>query len=185
LKKIFAAISTILGLITFVLLIISLIQKGKGVSFATFFLWAILSAINAVSTIKRRGNYLLPATYTFGNLVVALVLLFEERYGWGGFEWITLFLVALCMIIYRYSTLRKAIVASTLATVIASLPQLKISFETPWEVSIPIWSGFLLANIFSVLAGKEWTIQERFYSFGRSINCGLIIVLAIIKLMWP
>ena len=46
--------------------------------------------------------------------------------------------------------------------------------------SFPVYIIFLTANVLSFVAGKDWTIQERFYS-GCTVFLCLVIVLFSIR----
>lgn len=143
-------------------------------NFATWILWVALDAIALVSILIQGGNYLLLVFYCFGGTTVCIALLCARLLRWTQFESFILFLVIVCLVVWAVSGSRWATIASTLAVVISGAPQIKDSWIQPDKKTGYIYLGYVLANGFSFLGGKAWTIEERFYP-GMSVLLCLAI----------
>jgi len=145
-------------------------------------LWSTLDGISAGTIIAQHGNYLLPLAYTIGSGIATFCILKSKQVVWTWFESFVTFLVLVCLAIWALSGSKTATVASTLAMVIAGIPQLIETARKPWETPILIYLGYFTANSLSVFGGKDWLIQERFYPSSAAIYCFFIVILAMRKL---
>lgn len=133
--------------------------------------------IALISIILQKGNYVLIIIYcTCGSLVV-LSLLFKRLFKWTKFETFVLMLVIICLVIWSLSGSRWATIASTIAVVISGCPQIRDSWREPDKTAGLIYTGYVIANGFSFLGGKAWTIEDRFYPGMMTLLC-LTIALA-------
>jgi hypothetical protein len=178
-KYIFKFLSGFVGVITFIPLIWILFHGGSGASFASFIFWAIIVGIATIVTFKEKGNYVFPLALTLGNLATALTLLVTQQFFWGIIEWVTLVLVLICLTVWIVGNRTITLIVSTIAISLGGIPQLFLAWNHPTDISIPVWSGFLIASIFGVMAGKNWTIKERLYPVARLILYALVIILAL------
>ncbi len=160
----FALASAVLALALYVPATINIWRGTLKQSLATFVLWGILDGINAVSTFLADGNYLLPAAYTFGCTWVIVAIIKARIFAWSSFETICTGLVVVCMIAWALLGNEAAIVASTIAVIIAGLPQLRLTIEEPESAAPLLYLGFVAANGLGVLAGTDWSIEQRFYT---------------------
>lgn len=170
------------GLLAFLLYIplIRGILNGKvKQNFAAWFLWVSLDTILLVSTIIEKGNFLLLVFYVIGGSLVTASLLYKKLFKWTWFEWFILALVIICLVVWNMSGSKTAIVASTLAVFIAGVPQIVESWIKPDRQSGLIYMGYVVANFLSLLGGKGWTIEERFYPATCVVLCGLIAIAAL------
>jgi len=167
-------IGGILGLFAFLLLIIALLRTKTEQSFAAFFLWALLDTIATVTTIIEGGNYWLALSNAIGSAAITAILVAKKQVSWSWVESMTAFLVVVCLVIWYTSGERAGIVASSLAVVIASIPQMVDTFKKPEATPSLVYSVFLISNILSVMGGKEWTIEERFYQCCGVFLCTVI-----------
>ncbi len=179
-KQKLALVSGVLGIGNYVVLIITLLKTNASVSFATFLLWAALALIVTINTMLVKGNYALPLGYLLGAIATTFILLCKKQYGWSTVEWFTLVLVAACIIVWLTSGPGPAIIACSTAAFIAGVPQLKTAWDAPHSIAIPIWIGFLLANILACFAGKDWSAKERLYSGSAAVYCALVIGFALL-----
>ena len=69
-----------------------------------------------------------------------------------------------------------ATISSTLAVVIAGLPQIKDSWKKPDRPTSFIYLGYTVVNTLFFFGGKTWSIEERFYP-GCMIGLCLVITL--------
>ncbi len=170
------------GLLAFLLYVplIRGIMRGEvKQSVAAWMLWVFLDAIAMVSTIIERGNFLLLVFYVIGGSFVIASLLYKKLFKWTWFEWLILALVIICLVVWKMSGSRTAIVASTLAVFIAGVPQIVESWRKPDKQTGYIYIGYVVANFLSLMGGKGWLIEERFYPGVCVILCGLIAAAAL------
>ncbi len=176
--NIFRLLSGFFLIVAFVLLIWSLLRGSSGTSFATFAFWTLIVGINAVATIKEKGNFIFPLVLTLGNLGVSIALLVTGQFWWGLTEWVILIFVLVSIGVWITSSGTLTIIVSTIAITLGSIPQLVLAWNNPSSILIHFWTILLVASIFGVLAGKEWSIKERLYSVARLLIYASVIILA-------
>lgn len=167
------------GLLAFLLyipLIWGILKGEVRQSFATWILWVALDSIALVSTILEDGNFLLLVFYTIGGTLVTASLVYKKLFKWTWFEWSVLVMVIICLVVWRVSGSTAAIVASTLAVFIAGTPQIVDSWLNPDKQTGYIYIGYVIANFLSLMGGKSWSIEERFYPGVCVILCGMIAI---------
>lgn len=184
-------ISTLLSVASAVLAVILYtrvcyeIYRGKGeYNLASWALWASIEVILTAALIAQQGNYLLVLTFTLGTTISAgfIARFGRSRVIWGKFELLVTLLVLTCLIIWYQSGPKVATIAATIAVFVAGLPQVKEAWEKPQEQSTWVYLGFALANLISVISGKEWSIEERLFSSVSGLYCLLIVMLSLRKL---
>ncbi len=168
-----------LGLVAFGLLIIALFRQSTEQSFAAFFLWAMLDVIATVTTIIQHGNYWLALSNAIGSTIITLLLVKKKQVSWSWVESMTAFLVVVCLVIWYTAGERAGIIASSLAVVIASIPQMVDTYKKPEATPTFVYVTFLVANILSVMGGTSWTIEERFYQCCGVFLCTVIVLFSL------
>lgn len=158
--KIAGGVGTLLLFIPMAMQILK--DDGAGQSFATWILWAAMDSILAASTIIRHGNFFLPLGFAIGGVAMTILLLSKRRYSWALLDTIILALVVGCIITWEIGGARTAIVASTLATSIATIPGLIELWRNPQRVVGNIWGAYAITNFLAFLGGTAMTIEERF-----------------------
>lgn len=167
-------IGGIIGLAAFLILIFALLRTDREQSFAAFFLWALLDGIATVTTIIQHGNYWLALANAVGSAAITIILIGKKQISWSWIETMTALLVVVCLVVWYTSGERAGIVASSLAVVIASVPQMVETFKKPEATPTLVYTIFLVGNILSVVGGKDWSIEERFYQC-----CGVFLCVVI------
>jgi uncharacterized membrane protein len=180
--NVYAWSGSILAILTYFPFWHQILKKKVSQNFITWMLWCILDVIAAVSIIFQRGNFFLPAAYTAGGLVVVLCIIKTgNRAFWSRFDTLVSFLVAVCMIIWYFSGDKMATVASGIAGVIAAFPQTRDAWKKPQEMPFLVYVSYLIANILSVAGGKNWSVEERFYSMACTALCAVMIIFTVRK----
>lgn len=169
-------LSGAIGIVAYVLLIIALLHTKTEQSFAAFLLWALLDLIAAVTTILADGNYGMALANAIGSTVITVLLIIKKQVSWSWVESMTATLVVICLIVWYAAGEKAGIIASSLAVVIASVPQMVDTYKKPEATPTLIYLVFLTAYIVSLIAGKAWTIEERFYPC-CSIFLSVVIVI--------
>jgi hypothetical protein len=166
----------VIGLVAYVVLIVALVRTTTEQSFAAFLLWALLDLIATVTTIIEQGNYWLALSNAIGSTVITLILIRKKQVSWSRVETMTALLVVVCLVVWYTAGEQAGIIASSLAVVIASVPQMVDTWKKPEATPALAYLIFITANIVSFLAGKEWTIEERFYQACGIFLCAGILV---------
>lgn len=162
--------------ITYIFLCYLLLRGGVVQNLTSWILWAILDVILAAAVIYQGGNWPFIVTYVLGCLAVASVIYKTSIIKWTWYEYLVTFLVFLCMMVWAISGAETATIAGTVAVIIAGIPQLIDVWRKPEENSVFIYSGFFIGNIFSTAAGKDWSIEERFYPASMVVFCFFYVI---------
>jgi hypothetical protein len=169
----------IIGLVAYAFLIISLRRTSTQQSFAAFLLWALLDIIATVTTIIEGGNYWLALSNAIGSTVITILLIAKKQVAWSWVESMTSVLVVVCLVVWYTSGEIAGIIASSLAVVVASVPQMVDTFRKPESTPTFVYVIFIIANIISLIGGNGWTIEERFYQVCGIFLCAVIIAFSL------
>jgi len=170
-------IAGIICFAAYIPLIVGIVKNKVEQSFAAFLLWAMLDSIATATTILQDGNFWLPLGYAVGSGVIALLLVAKKQVSWSWIETMTFLLVIICILVWYTSGEQAGIVSSSLAVVIASFPQMVETYKKPIATPVGPYVIFLVANILSFMAGKSWSIEERFYPACAVFLCMVILLL--------
>lgn len=164
----------VISFVAYALLIIALTRKAVEQSFAAFLLWAMLDLIATITTIIEGGNYWLALSNAIGSTVITVLLIRKKQISWTWVESMTAALVVICLVIWYTTGEQAGIIASSLAVVAASIPQMVDTFKKPEATPTRAYLVFLIANIISFAGGESWTVEERFYQ-----GCGIFLCVVI------
>lgn len=177
--KYFVLLSGLLGALAYIPLWKPIIRRNANQNFPTWALWAVLDAVATASIISRGGNFLLPATYTLGSAVTAIIVLrFCGKPSWTWFETMITVMVVICLGVWYVSGDRIATIASVTALLIASIPQVKDVWKCPAGTPTLPYAIWSLANLVSLWGGKNWSVEERLYPVIAFIICSAIAALS-------
>lgn len=169
------------GVLAYILLIRALLRTSTEQSFAAFLLWALLDLIATITTILSGGNYWLALANAVGSTTITVLLIYKKQVSWSWVESMTSVLVVICLLVWYVSGEVAGIIASSIAVVIASVPQMVDTYRKPEATPVPAYLTFLTANIVALIGGKAWTIEERFYACCGIFLCSVILVFALRK----
>lgn len=163
-RTIFITASIVIGIIPQLMVMWGLYKKTMKLSFSTYFIWFLLNLIICIASIIEHGNYFLSLTYVSLNLIVAsMILFYEKKVSFPAWEKFVILLCFVCMVIWYLTGGVYAIIAGATASFIAGIPQFVVVYRNPHLTSALVWLLGTLAPLFSVFAGREWSIVERFY----------------------
>jgi hypothetical protein len=168
-----------ISIVAYILLIAALLRTKTEQSFAAFLLWALLDGIATITTILEHGNYWLALSNAIGSTVITLLLIYKKQVRWSWIESLTAVLVVICLIIWYTAGEQAGIIASSLAVVIASVPQMVDTYKKPEATPLGVYLVFLSANIIALISGTAWTIEERFYACCGIFLCSVIVLFAL------
>jgi hypothetical protein len=174
-------LSGMIGILAYGLLIRALLHTSTEQSFAAFLLWALLDLIATITTMLAGGNYWLALANVAGSTAVTLVLIYRKQVSWSWVESTTSVLVIICLAAWYISGERAGIIASSLAVVIASVPQMVDTWRKPDATPLVVYLVFLTANIVALIGGRAWTIEERFYACCGIFLCSVIVLFSLRK----
>ncbi len=174
----YALIGAVIAVLAYIPLTVNVWQRKITQNFATYALWGALDTIAAATIFLTNGNFLLPAMYSILSFSVLVAILRARTFSWTWFETLTSALVIVCIIIWAVSGDRAATIASAIAVAIASIPQLVDFWKKPREAPLLTYVAFTAANGISILAGKDWSVEERFYPTVCTIATTLFIFAA-------
>jgi hypothetical protein len=170
-----------IGLVAFALLIVALFRSNTEQSFAAFLLWALLDIIATITTIIEGGNHWLALSNAIGSVAIALILVVKRQVSWTWVESMTAILVVLCLIAWYTLGGEAGIIAASLANLIAAIPQMVDTYKKPDSTPSLPYAVFFVGNAVSLLAGKSWSIEERFYQSTSIILTILILLFSLRK----
>jgi hypothetical protein len=171
-------VAGIVGFCAYIPLIVGILKDTAKQSFAAFFLWTLLDAIATITTFLADGNYGLPLSNVVGSSAMVVLLIVKRQMSWSWIENMTAMLVFICLAVWYTAGEEAGIIASSLAVLMASIPQMAETYKTPQRTPVFPYLIFLTANILSFIAGQSWTIEERFYAGCSIFLCVVIIALA-------
>lgn len=170
-----------IGILAYIILIVGIVKTKMEQSFAAFLLWAMLDLIATITSILEHGNFWLPLSNVAGSAVITILLVTKKQVSWSRVETMTSILVAICLLVWMMAGEKAGIIASSLAVVIASIPQMKETYDKPEATPASAYIVFLMGNLVSFFAGRAWSIEERFYSACSAFLCLVIVVFAFRK----
>jgi hypothetical protein len=136
----------------------------------------MIDTIATITTYLEDGNFWLALGNAIGSSTMALLLALKAQVNWSWIETMITALVIVCLTVWYTAGEQAGIVASSLAVVLASVPQMVETYNKPWATPAGAYIIFLTANIISFIAGKSWTIEERFYSGCSIFLCAVIVL---------
>lgn len=175
-------IAGVIGIFAYIVLGFKIWRTKIEQSFVAFMLWAMLDTIATTTTILEGGNYWLPLGNAVGASCVTFLLVFK-KIAWSWIETMTAILVIVCLITWYVAGGAAGIIASSLAMVIAGIPQMVDTYNKPWVTPTGIYVTFTIANVLSFIAGKAWTIEERFYPACAVFLCLMIVIFSMRKVL--
>ncbi|MEJ1238587.1 hypothetical protein WBG78_10670 [Chryseolinea sp. T2] len=179
--KLFQLLAGIVGFCAYIPLTIAILRGTARQSFAAFFLWGLLDAIAMISAILQNGNYWLAASNVAGAFFIAALLLYKKQFEWSPTETLTCLLVIVCLIIWYTSGNTGAIVASSVAVVMAGIPQMAHTMRQPQHTPVRVYLIWISANTISLFSARAWSIDEAFYAICGIVLCAVILGIALLK----
>lgn len=164
----------IMAAISYTYMVIGVINStGEGMSFSTFSLWSTLAWITTVNLWMQKIDARLVIVYAIGSGTTALTLLSKGKVQWNQFDTIVAILVAICLIIWKTSGPKWALISMVAAGLIAAMPFTVATWNHPEQSPVVANFGFLLANLFTFIGAKQF--GDKLYSGVNVLLCGLLV----------
>jgi len=174
-KEIFQPLSGVIEIIAYFLIGLGILKSGVKQSFAAFMLWGMLDIIATITTIIEQGNYWLALSNAVGATAVCILLGLKKQISWTWVELFTATLVVVCLGVWIITGEIFGLISSSIAVVIAAVPQMVETYKKPASTPTRAYVVFLIANVVSLFAGRSWSIEERFYP-----ACGVFLTVVIL-----
>ncbi len=174
-------LAAVIGFSANIPLIIGILRGTVKQSIATFILWAVLDTIAATTIFLQDGSWLLSAGYATSAILVATTLWIKKQRKWSADENWTTALVITCLICWYVIGPAAGTITSSLSVVIASWPQMKMTYKDPNTTPSGTYLWFEIANLIGLYAGKGWTVEERMYPMSVVFLTGVLLVLSLRK----
>jgi hypothetical protein len=181
-KLIFAITSALLGIISFFPYAKD-IFRGKTQPHAfTWLIWSITQG-TAVAALWYGGGGIGALGLTVGTLFVFLVFLFSLRFGTKNIRKIDAVILCGALLAvalwWRLHNPLFAVILVTIIDVFGYIPTFRKTFEEPWSETVIAWVGFLVANVFSLLALQEYNLLTMSYVVSISLANLSVVILAL------
>jgi hypothetical protein len=176
-KNTVANTSVAVGGFGYLYLIVALIRSsGEGLSLTTFALLSALAWITSLTMLKQKANPAVPMIFGLGATITTITLLIKGRYGWSNFDTLIAALVVACIVLWLTSGPKLALIMSIVASAIAFIPFIALTWKSPGTSPIIPNTCFLLANILAFASAKTWTLEDRLYSSVNIVLCSALVI---------
>jgi len=146
----------------------------------TWILWFLLDVVVMLSIIAS-GNKRpwLAMSFVFGAFSVSLILISKGMWKWGLVETLAVSGCVFSLIVWKAIGPKAAIIASTMAMLIAGLPATYDAWMFPNPASWWLWTGVAFGGLLNIFGAKGWTIQDSFLPIGSFLYNILMTVLVL------
>lgn len=153
----------IFSAITIIAFAVYLATNNVSQNIASWIMWTILDTLILLSSLAA-GNKKpwLAIGFTFGASLVTIIILTKGMWHWGTVETISAIGAGIATICWLKLGPRSAIIASTIAMIVAGIPSIHDAWVQPNPVSWWLWGGVAFSCVLSCYGAKSWTIEERF-----------------------
>ena len=177
--NIYQKISTAVALCLYLPLSYQILKGQVKQNFATWILWGLLDGVVAASLYAQSGNWHLPAAYVCGCTLVLVCMFRATTFEWSNFETFICVLVGMCIVGWYFSGPWMATVLASISMALATLPQIKQAFDSPEEMPLGTYVGYVFVNVMSTIGGKNWSVEERLYSGICAVLTIVIVICAL------
>lgn len=126
--------------------------------------------------LKQGANCLVPAVFWVGSTATTITLLVKGRYGWTSFDTFIAVLVLACLVVWFKSGPRRALIMSVIASTIAAVPFVVMTWKDPRSSLIVVNIVFLIGNALALIGAKAWTVEDRLYAVVNVATCSALVI---------
>ena len=147
----------------------------------SWIMWAVLDSIILIGCFAA-GNKQpwIPAGFVLGACLVTIILLMKGVWRWDTIETISAIGIAIALVCWWKLGAKFAIVASTIATVIAGIPAMHDAWLQPNHASWWLWSGITFGCTFSLYGVKKWSIEDHLFPCSTFVF-GVIMTILVLR----
>lgn len=187
LRDFFGKVAGLMAFIAFIPYILSIIRRETRPSITTWWIWAVLGAMELSSyhSLEAKFSIWAPVAYALGPFVVAIISL---KYGeWSRDKWELLLNIACFMgaavgvIVWWKFTAEVAMFTFLIMDLAAALPTLKKSQRNPEEEDIFAWLITLSGGLLNLVAIESWDFAKAGYPVYVVIIYVAVVILLLRK----
>lgn len=156
------AVAGFLSILCFLPYILTILQGKTKPNRATWWIWAILSAVISASYYSTGANNTiwLPVCGGIGQLIIAILSLKYGEGGWNRFDRLCLLGVGISLLLWwQFNSPLIALLFNILIDFLGALPTIKKSYYEPQTENLLTWSLYLIASIINLFAIDYWSFQ--------------------------
>jgi hypothetical protein len=152
-------------------------QEDKSQTAFTWTLYLILDCITMFTCKMEKGAYIMLFGFAIGSLVMAVILLYQRRFGWTLLETITIILIVICVSFWQISGSYWAIRFSIAAESIVGIYLIIKTFKNPVvEYNFMGYVSFLIVSVLALFAAKNFSIPQIGFPFCETVLNVIILV---------
>ncbi len=130
----------------------------------SWMMWTVLDCIILINCfVAGNKRPWLPAGFVLGAFLVTIILIMKGSWRWDTIETISAIGIVIALACWWKLGPRSAIIASTLATVIAGIPAMHDAWVLPEPTSWWLWSGIAFGSALSCWGAKKWSVEDRLF----------------------
>ncbi len=162
------------------------IYKGirKGVSrpsFCTWILWTLLNITTLISLVFQHAPYVVAVIYAIGTAIIAGVVFFMGEFSWKPGDTFITIVIATCISILLGGSPYTAVIAGSLASIIAGIPEIVLVIKNPKNASRLAAILFIGANTTATIFTQEKTFINLIFPLSWITYWGIIFLLSLRK----
>lgn len=140
-------------------------RNNHGQTATTWLLYTFLDGILSVTMFIENGNYQMPLGFTFGSIIMTIILIYQGKVDWSIIETIITFLVLICVALWVFGGPMLTIIFGIFSQSIVGLYLIYRTFLKP-EIKYNLISYllFLASAIYSLLIAENSDIEEIGYA---------------------
>ena len=159
--------------------ILSILRKETKPNRASWIIWAIVSAIIALSYREAGASYafLAPIGYVIGSTIVFILSIRHGVGGWTPFDRKCLIGAAISLVVWRiFNSPMSALLINLFINFLGTLPTLRKVWYQPETENKVAWSLYSLGSIVNLFAVENWTFSMAVYPVSMIFLIGMVTV---------
>ena len=159
--------------------ILSILRKKTKPNRASWIIWAIVSAIIALSYREAGASYafLAPVGYVIGSTLVVLLSIRHGVGGWTPFDRKCIIGAAISLVLWRiFDSPMSALLINLFINLLGTLPTARKAWYQPETESKVAWSLYSLGSIVNLFAVENWTFSMAVYPVSMIFLIGMVTV---------
>ena len=169
----------IISLAAYAPYILSILRKKTKPNRASWIIWAIVSAIIALSYREAGASYafLAPVGYVIGSTLVVILSIRHGVGGWTPFDRKCLIGAAISLVVWRiFNSPMSALLINLFINLLGTLPTAKKAWYQPETEDKVFWSLVSLGSIVNLFAVENWTFSMAVYPVSMVFLIGIVTV---------
>jgi hypothetical protein len=169
----------IISLAAYAPYILSILRKETKPNRASWIIWAVVSAIIALSYREAGASYafLAPVGYVIGSTIVFILSIRHGVGGWTPFDRKCLIGAAISLVLWWvFNSPMSALLINLFINLLGTLPTARRTWYQPETESKVAWSLFSLGSIINLFAVESWNFSMAVYPVSMIFLIGMVTV---------